>query len=352
MPPDRRSPRAPTTSAAAPLSRPPSNPRRRSSGQKASRKSSRPSSRSRSSPSAASTSTTSNSSPPSAFIARASSARWATPPTPSGPRDVSVPCWIRFERPGRWRARPSGEDQAVPRHRVRRRRHGRDRGRDRLRRGELRHVRRGRPLRPGLDDRGGRGLALPRPGGRRPGREGRRPRVGSYVARHDRAIGGGPHDRSLARACAPSLALGSPAAKGAYPAWVLTSLAMPKHWTVDHLTGLYSGMSELGKQVRVGIVGGDMSATAGPAILSVTVVGRTIKLPLARAQAQPGWSVAVTGPLGAAAVALRERRAFRLVPKLEEGRRLNELGLCCGDISDGLVREMERFAAMAKVGSG
>jgi thiamine-monophosphate kinase len=148
-----------------------------------------------------------------------------------------------------------------------------------------------------------------------------------------------------------ALALGDLAAKGADPAWALTSLAMPKHWTVDQLTGLYGGMSELGKQVRVSIVGGDMSATAGPAILSVTVAGRTVKMPLARAQAQPGWSVAVTGPLGAAAVALRERRALRLVPKLEEGRRLNELGLCCGDISDGLVREMEKFAAMAKVGS-
>ncbi len=148
-----------------------------------------------------------------------------------------------------------------------------------------------------------------------------------------------------------ALALGDLAAKGADPAWALTSLAMPKHWTVEHLAGLYKGMSDLGKQVRVGIVGGDMSSTAGPAILSVTVAGRTIKLPLARAQAQPGWWVAVTGPLGAAAVALRERRAFRLVPKLEEGRRLNELGLCCGDVSDGLVREMEKFAAMAGVGS-
>jgi thiamine-monophosphate kinase len=148
-----------------------------------------------------------------------------------------------------------------------------------------------------------------------------------------------------------ALALGDLAAKGADPAWALTSLAMPTHWTVDHLTGLYAGMSELGKQVRVSIVGGDMSATAGPAILSVTVAGRTVRMPLARAQAQPGWSVAVTGPLGGAAVALRERRALRLVPKLEEGRRLNELGLCCGDISDGLVREMEKFAAMAKVGS-
>jgi len=50
-------------------------------------------------------------------------------------------------------------------------------------------------------------------------------------------------------------------------------------------------------------------------------------------------------------VALRGRRPYRLVPLIEEGRRLNELGLCCGDISDGLVREMEKFAAMSGVGS-
>jgi thiamine monophosphate kinase len=73
-------------------------------------------------------------------------------------------------------------------------------------------------------------------------------------------------------------------------------------------------------------------------------------MPLARAQAQSGWSVAVTGPLGAAAVALRERRPFRLVPRIDEGRRLNDVGLCCGDVSDGLVREMEKFAVMAGVG--
>jgi thiamine monophosphate kinase len=73
-------------------------------------------------------------------------------------------------------------------------------------------------------------------------------------------------------------------------------------------------------------------------------------LPLARADAEAGWSVGVTGPLGAAALALRERRPLRLVPLIDEGRRLNELGLCSGDISDGLVREMEKFAAMAGVG--
>jgi thiamine monophosphate kinase len=93
-----------------------------------------------------------------------------------------------------------------------------------------------------------------------------------------------------------------------------------------------------------------MSSTDGPAVLSVTVAGRTTRMPLARAQAQPGWAVAVSGPLGAAELALRERRPLRLVPLIDEGRRLNEAGICCGDISDGLVREMEKFAVMAGVG--
>jgi len=147
-----------------------------------------------------------------------------------------------------------------------------------------------------------------------------------------------------------ALALGDLAAKGAQPLWALTSIAMPNRWTVERLTSLYGGMAGLAKGLKLAIAGGDMSATDGPAVLSLTVVGHTTTMPLARAQADAGWTVAVTGPLGGAAVALRERRAHRLVPLIDEGKRLNQLALCCGDISDGLVREMEKFAAMAGVG--
>jgi thiamine-monophosphate kinase len=149
-----------------------------------------------------------------------------------------------------------------------------------------------------------------------------------------------------------ALALGDLAAKGAQPLWSLVAVAIPEQWTVEHLTGLYSGMAELGRRFHLQIVGGDMSSTAGPAVIALTVVGHTTTAPLARAEARPGWAVAVTGPLGAAAVALRERRALRLIPLVDEGRRLNELGICSGDISDGLVREMEKFAAMSGSGCG
>jgi thiamine-monophosphate kinase len=147
-----------------------------------------------------------------------------------------------------------------------------------------------------------------------------------------------------------ALALGDLAAKGATPAWALTSVAVPKTWSVENFVDVYKGMSALANESGLLIVGGDMSSIEGPAVLSITVVGRTVSKPLARAQAKPGWAVAVTGPLGAAALALKARRPIRLVPRLDEGRRLNQAGLCCGDISDGLLREMEKFAAASHAG--
>ena len=147
-----------------------------------------------------------------------------------------------------------------------------------------------------------------------------------------------------------ALALGDLAAKGATPSWALTSIALPGSWEVDDLNGLYRGMHALAERVGLSIVGGDMSSIDGPAVVSLTVVGRADPRPLARSEARPGWSVAVTGPLGAAAVALRERRVLRLQPLLVEGRKLNAAGLCCGDISDGLLREMDKFVAFSGCG--
>src|SRR4029077_15555149 len=148
-----------------------------------------------------------------------------------------------------------------------------------------------------------------------------------------------------------ALALGDIAAKGASPTWALSSVAVARWWKVDDFVGLFSGMHALAAKVGMTIEGGDMSAIDGPAVLSLTVAGRASRRPLPRSAAKPRWSVAVTGPLGRGARALRPRRAPPLRPLLAEGRRLNELGLCCGDVSDGLVREMEKFAAMAGVGS-
>jgi thiamine-monophosphate kinase len=72
--------------------------------------------------------------------------------------------------------------------------------------------------------------------------------------------------------------------------------------------------------------------------------------------------VAVTGRLGAAAAglgALRsgqpleadwEQALKRPLPRLAEGQHLSRWAICCGDISDGLLREMEKFAGAAGTG--
>src|SRR5258706_9706099 len=147
-----------------------------------------------------------------------------------------------------------------------------------------------------------------------------------------------------------ALALGDLAAKGASPTWALTSVAVPRLWKVDDFVGLFAGMHAVAGEVGMAIEGGDMSAIGGPAVLSLTVAGNASMRPLPRSAAKPSWSVAVTGPLGGSALALRQRRALRLEPLLGEGKRLTELGLCCGDISDGLAREMEKFAEMSGCG--
>lgn len=147
-----------------------------------------------------------------------------------------------------------------------------------------------------------------------------------------------------------ALALGDLAAKGASPKYVLVSLAAPRSWPVDTVTGLYRGLHRVAERYDMAIAGGDTAATPGAAVLSLTVLGTVAQVPLARSRAQPGWAVGVTGPLGAAAVALRERRVFLPEPRFEAGEKLNQAELCCGDVSDGLVREMEKFAAASGCG--
>lgn len=148
-----------------------------------------------------------------------------------------------------------------------------------------------------------------------------------------------------------ALALGDLAAKGAVPEIGLISAALPAAWAAENVVDLYRGLRRLADEVGLSLLGGDTSATGGPALINLTVIGSTPRPPLPRSRARPGWSVGVTGPLGAAGLALRDQRVLRPRPLLTEGRRLNELGLCCGDISDGLYREMEKFAVVSGAGA-
>ena len=159
-----------------------------------------------------------------------------------------------------------------------------------------------------------------------------------------------------------ALALGDLAAKGARPTYGLASVSAPAGFQQVRLLELYEGMAQVASRTGLKLVGGDSTSSPGPAWLGITALGRAAGEVVPRSAAKPGWTVAVTGRLGAAAAGLRaaragepleddwERALKRPVPRLAEGQHLCRWAICCGYISDGLLREMEKFSAAAGTG--
>ena len=141
-------------------------------------------------------------------------------------------------------------------------------------------------------------------------------------------------------------ALGDLAAKGAWPTYGLSSISIPRRWDEEVAERIYAGLAELAEAVGLRLVGGDTTLAPEHGSLTLTLLGSTKVEPRPRSAARPGWLVGVTGALGGAGLDWRRPR-----PRLEIGTRMSIAGLCCGDISDGLLRELDKFAAAARVGA-
>jgi len=141
-------------------------------------------------------------------------------------------------------------------------------------------------------------------------------------------------------------ALGDLAAKGARPTYGLAALSMPRRWDAGVAEDVYRGMAGLAAEVGLRLVGGDTTSAPSDGSLTLTLLGTTAVAPLPRSAARAGWLVGVTGPLGGASLAWERPR-----PRLALGAELAAAGLCCGDVSDGLLTELDKFAAAAGVGA-
>jgi thiamine-monophosphate kinase len=141
-------------------------------------------------------------------------------------------------------------------------------------------------------------------------------------------------------------ALGDLAAKGARPTFGLVSLSMPRRWDVEVAEGIYRGLAGLAAETGLRLVGGDTTVAPTEGALTLMLLGTAAVEPVPRSAARPGWLVGVTGPLGAASPAWERPR-----PRLALGAELAASGLCSGDVSDGLLAEMDKFAAAAGVGA-
>jgi thiamine-monophosphate kinase len=143
-----------------------------------------------------------------------------------------------------------------------------------------------------------------------------------------------------------AFALGDLAAKGASPTYGLVSVSVPPGWRIETLEGIYRGLSGLAAEVGLKLVGGDTTRAPGDGALTLALLGRALVQPLPRSAVRGDWWVAVTGPLGGASLEVRRPR-----PLLERGAELAAAGCCSGDVSDGLLRELDKFAMAAGVGA-
>lgn len=107
------------------------------------------------------------------------------------------------------------------------------------------------------------------------------------------------------------------AAMGGVPRHALTTLCLPAHRTAKDVEALYAGFRDLARHtgLSVSIVGGDLSSTDGPTVISITVRGEAAgEHVTTRGGARVGDTLCVTGHLGASEAGLRLLQSTREQP--------------------------------------
>jgi thiamine-monophosphate kinase len=138
------------------------------------------------------------------------------------------------------------------------------------------------------------------------------------------------------------------AAISGVPEFALVTLVADAKKEVSWATGIYRGLKRAAIRFGVSIVGGETSSTAGPAVISVSVIGHVEEGRwVSRRGGKAGDHLFVTGRLGRSIKA----KHLRFVPRIEESRWLtaNFPIHAMMDLSDGLGVDLPRLAKASQL---
>jgi thiamine-monophosphate kinase len=140
------------------------------------------------------------------------------------------------------------------------------------------------------------------------------------------------------------------AAMGGKALWAVVSVALPESRTGPFADALTAGLVACAQRFGVALVGGDTTASPGPVVVNVTLVGCVAALSAVRRDgAQPGDAICVTGALGGSL----SGRHLRPEPRQDEALSLVQGGTVHAmiDVSDGLSSDLGHVADASGVGA-
>jgi thiamine-monophosphate kinase len=140
------------------------------------------------------------------------------------------------------------------------------------------------------------------------------------------------------------------AAMAGTPTAALVTIALPKDYDAEFVSGIYTGLKELAERFQVAVVGGETTTNPERMLISISLLGTVARgKQVLRSGAKAGDAIFVTGELGGSLAG----KHLDFEPRIEEARWLAEHFHINAmlDLSDGLAGDLRHILKAGKLGA-